>query len=184
MAAVNSKKHVLTAAAALVLMLTAAFYALAQQAGETKKSAAAPAIGKRHTLAATLETVQWGWLDPKEPPKLTVDSGDIVAVETMMQTKTPEQVGEWLRSNILATVRAWKSHWPSAGLVFVMDGPASMFEFNEGDELVYFGRGRDRSKKVKLSLAMWNGAASGAGAYQVLLDGTREVGGYFVRWLS
>jgi hypothetical protein len=102
----------------------------------------------------------------------------------MMQTNTPDQVGEWLRGNILATVRAWKSHWPSAGLVFVMDGPGSLFELNEGDELVYFGRGRDRSKKVKLSLAMWNGAASGAGAYQVLVDGTREVGGYYVRWLS
>ncbi len=23
--------------------------------------------GKHHTLAATLETVQWGWLDPNEP---------------------------------------------------------------------------------------------------------------------
>ena len=24
--------------------------------------------GKHHTLAATLDTVQWGWLDPNEPP--------------------------------------------------------------------------------------------------------------------
>lgn len=131
-----------------------------------------------------------GWLHdgfPESTPggKKTVLVGGLqTAVETMMQTKTPEEVGEWLRNNVLATVRAWKSHWPSAGLVFVMDGPGSMFEFNEGDELVHFGRGRDRSKKVKLSLAMWNGAASGAGAYQVLVDQTREVGGYFVRWLS
>ena len=86
MAAVTSRKHVLTAVAALVLMLTAAFYALAQQAGDGKKSSAAPGIGKRHTLAATLETVQWGWLDPKEPPKLIVDSGDTVSVETMMHS--------------------------------------------------------------------------------------------------
>src|SRR5437867_3728079 len=86
MGAMGSRKHVLTASAALVLMLTAAFYALAQQAGDAKKSAAAPAIGKRHSLAATLETVQWGWLDPKEPPKLTVDSGDTVSVETMMHS--------------------------------------------------------------------------------------------------
>ena len=54
MAAVNSRKQILTASAVLVLMLTAAFYALAQQPGEPKKSAAAPAIGKRHSLAATL----------------------------------------------------------------------------------------------------------------------------------
>jgi len=65
-------------------MLTAAFYALAQQTPDAKKTATAPAAGKRHTLAATLETVQWGWLDPKEPPKLTVDSGDTVSVETMI----------------------------------------------------------------------------------------------------
>ena len=56
----GSRKHVLTASAALVLMVTAAFYAVAQQAGDAKKSAAAPAIGKRHSLAATLETVQLG----------------------------------------------------------------------------------------------------------------------------
>ena len=42
--------------------------------------------GKHHTLAATLETVQWGWLDPKESPKLTIDSGDTVSVETMMHS--------------------------------------------------------------------------------------------------
>ena len=84
MALVNSRRHVLTASAALVLMLTVAFYALAQQTPDAKKTA--PAAGKRHTLAATLETVQWGWLDPKEPPKLTVDSGDTVSVETMMHS--------------------------------------------------------------------------------------------------
>ncbi|MCX5658335.1 MAG: hypothetical protein NTW19_01265 [Planctomycetota bacterium] len=107
-------------------------------------------------------------------------------VETMMQTHPPEAVAEWLRTNALAVVRAWKSHWPNVGLVFVMDGPGTLFEFNEGDELVYFGRGRDRSKKVKLSSAIWNGAASGAGAYQLIVEktGGREVGGYYVGWLS
>jgi hypothetical protein len=65
-----------------------------------------------------------------------------------------------------------------------MDGPASLFEYNVGDELIYFGRGKDRTKKVKLSLAIWNGAASGAGAYQVLDPKSNEIGGYFVRWLS
>lgn len=124
---------------------------------------------------------------PESPPtgKRTVLIGGLQAtVETMMQTQTPEAVTEWLRNHILASVRAWKSHWPNVGLVFVMDGPATLFEFNEGDELVYFGRGRDRAKKVKLSLGMWNGAASSAGAYQVLVETSGEVGGYFVKWLS
>ncbi|PYX84005.1 MAG: acetamidase [Acidobacteria bacterium] len=41
---------------------------------------------KHHSLAATPDTVQWGWLDPKEPPKLTIDSGDTVSVETLMHS--------------------------------------------------------------------------------------------------
>jgi acetamidase/formamidase len=86
MAAMRSSKHVLTALIALGLMLTVALYALAQQSGDPKKGAAAPSSGKRHALAATLDTVQWGWLDPKEPPKLTVDSGDTVSIETMMHS--------------------------------------------------------------------------------------------------
>ena len=55
------------------LALAASGTVLAQQKG-----------GKHHTLAATLETVQWGWLDPNEPPKLKVNSGDTVSIETMM----------------------------------------------------------------------------------------------------
>jgi acetamidase/formamidase len=41
---------------------------------------------RHHSLAATLDTVQWGWLDPKEPPKLTINSGDTVSIETMMHS--------------------------------------------------------------------------------------------------
>ncbi|HEU4378733.1 MAG TPA: hypothetical protein VFR73_09180, partial [Hyphomicrobiaceae bacterium] len=65
----------------------------------------APA-GKHHTLAATLETVQWGWLDPREKPKLTVDSGDTISIETMMHSHdkvqpgiTMEQVVELRKAN-------------------------------------------------------------------------------------
>src|SRR5258708_14436732 len=41
------------------------------------------AFAKHYVLKATPENVQWGWLDPKEPPKLTIDSGDTVSIETM-----------------------------------------------------------------------------------------------------
>jgi acetamidase/formamidase len=53
----------------------------------------APEGAKRYELRATPDTVQWGWLDPKEPPKLRVRSGDIVAVETLMHAKDQIQKG-------------------------------------------------------------------------------------------
>jgi len=49
--------------------------------------------GKHHQLPATLDTVQWGWLDPKEPPKLTINSGDTVSIETMMHAHNKVQQG-------------------------------------------------------------------------------------------
>ena len=49
--------------------------------------------GKHHRLKATPENVQWGWLDPKEPPKLTIDSGDVVSVETLMHARDQIQPG-------------------------------------------------------------------------------------------
>jgi acetamidase/formamidase len=51
------------------------------------------AAGKSHSLAATLDTVQWGWLDPREKPRLTVDSGDTVSIETMMHSHDKIQPG-------------------------------------------------------------------------------------------
>ena len=85
-------KRLATAFAVLVVALSAALYALAQPRSETKATAA-KAEGKRHRLAATLETVQWGWLDPKEPPKLTIDSGDVVSIETMMHAHDKVKAG-------------------------------------------------------------------------------------------
>jgi acetamidase/formamidase len=68
---------------ALALVLGATPFALAQQKEKPKRArAAASETGKHHVLSATKQTVQWGWLDPNEKPKLTVDSGDTVSVET------------------------------------------------------------------------------------------------------
>ena len=56
----------------------------------TANAAAAP----RHVwLKATPENVQWGWLDPKEAPRLTIDSGDIVSIETLMHARDQIQKG-------------------------------------------------------------------------------------------
>jgi acetamidase/formamidase len=45
-----------------------------------------PGLGQRrtHPLKAAPDTVVWGYYDPSIPPVLTVDSGDIVDVETMV----------------------------------------------------------------------------------------------------
>jgi acetamidase/formamidase len=47
-------------------------------------SSSPPVEGQSYVLQATPQNVQWGWLDPNEPAKLRVDSGDMVAVETLM----------------------------------------------------------------------------------------------------
>lgn len=51
-------------------------------------------LRKHHVLAATPETTQWGWLDPKEKPKLTVNSGDTISNETMMHSMDAVQPGK------------------------------------------------------------------------------------------
>ena len=94
--------------AAVVVAITAGAV-IAQQSAPPRGShdwaPAAPA-GKHHTLAATLDTVQWGWLDPQEKPKLTVNSGDTISIETMMHSHdkvqpgiTMEQVVELRKAN-------------------------------------------------------------------------------------
>ena len=72
------KKLMVTVFAALNWLLVASLAAESLQAAEAKQQAGP----KRYTLPANLETTQWGWLDPNESPKLTVDSGDSVSVET------------------------------------------------------------------------------------------------------
>ena len=66
-------------------VLLAILLATASTAVGQKKAPAQSAggTGKHYTLAATKENVQWGWLDVNEPPKLTIDSGDTVSIETL-----------------------------------------------------------------------------------------------------
>jgi hypothetical protein len=90
----------------LGLVLALGLYAVAQQVEESKRARAVPVGGgTMHVLPATLETTQWGWLDPKEPPKLAVNSGDTVAVETMMHSHNKIQPGTTMEE-IVALRRA------------------------------------------------------------------------------
>ena len=86
----------------------------------------------------------------------------------------------WLRTNILPLCRMWSNHWAGVGLVFGMDGPGKLFQLNEPDDLVYFGRASDRDGKLCLTRAIWNGAATGNGAYKLIVESTRDIGGFHV----
>jgi len=68
-----------TASAFVLCFLLATPNARPQQ----KRPAAQPPEGKHYVLPANKETVQWGWLDPNEKPKLVVNSGDTVSIETL-----------------------------------------------------------------------------------------------------
>ena len=94
MAKLRTRKWLLSAVASLTCLLAVGFYALAQAPDEGKRDRKVAVTGGTfHALPATLETTQWGWLDPKEPPKLVVNSGDTVAVETMMHAHNKVQPG-------------------------------------------------------------------------------------------
>jgi len=110
----------------------------------------------------------------------------IGGLQTILETiGTNVEQYDWLRANIMPFLRAVQGHWPRVGIVFGVTGPRSMFHLNEGDDLVYFGRSKDRNKNVRITLGMWNGAATGEGAYRLMTTGTKkEVGGYHVNHIS
>jgi acetamidase/formamidase len=67
----------------LVPVLAAALASSAQQASPASSTAHAAASSKHYSLPATPENVQWGWYDPSEKPRLVVNSGDTVSIETI-----------------------------------------------------------------------------------------------------
>jgi len=132
--------------------------------------------------ATPLRTVL-GWVRdglPESPPndRQTVLVGGL---QTVLEVLPSTEDGyRWLRENILPLCRMWCARWDRVGLVFGMDGPSRLVELNEADDLVYFGRGTDRDSKICLTRAIWNGAATGNGVFKLVLEGTREVGGFHV----
>jgi acetamidase/formamidase len=93
-------KRLVAVVASVVVVLGIGFYAVAQQPyqltpmDEAQRDRAVSVGGaKYHVLPATLDTTQWGWLDPNEKPKLVVNSGDTVAIETMMHAHNAIQPG-------------------------------------------------------------------------------------------
>src|SRR6266849_10221301 len=85
--------------------------------------------GKHHTLAATLETVQWGWLDPNEPPKRRINSGATVSIETMMHAHDKVKPGSTM-DEIIALRKANPGGGPHS-----MTGPIYVEGAEPGDVL-------------------------------------------------
>lgn len=138
--------------------------------------------------AVPLRTVL-GWMTngfPDSPPgdRPTVLVGGLQTVLSTASPSSPEAVYDWLRQNVLPLVRAFQSQWDHVGLVFGMDGPRQWFDYNVADDVIYFGAGHDRAKKIKLSLGIWNGALTGDGAFELTVPGGKEPGGYHVQRVS
>jgi len=54
-----------------------------QQGSGSESNAHASGASKHYFLPATPANVQWGWYDPGEKPKLVINSGDTVSIETI-----------------------------------------------------------------------------------------------------
>src|SRR6202051_5367594 len=66
----------------VLLIFAVSFCADAQAQNASEKPVAQKSAGKHYVLPANKDTVQWGWYDATEKPKLVVNSGDIVSIET------------------------------------------------------------------------------------------------------
>ena len=129
-------------------------------------------------LRTALEWQQHGL--PESPPgggKTVLVGGLQTVLEVMPDA---DAAYAWLRANILPLCRMWSNHWAGVGLVFGMDGPGKLFQLNESDDLVYFGRGTDRDTKLCLTRAIWNGAATGNGVFKLIVESTKDIGGFHV----
>ena len=136
--------------------------------------------GDAVSLRAALSWMEHGF--PDDPPggSQTILVGGL---QTVLDTAdSAENAYQWLRDNVLPLVRAVQSQWDRVGLVFGMDGPGKLFHHNEADDLVYYGRSRDRDRNIRITLGIWNGAAHDA--YRLIADGAKEVGGYHVKRVS
>jgi len=72
----------LAAPATLALILTVALAGPAQQ-GSGSEAHAPAAASTHYFVPATAQNVQWGWYDPGVKPRLVINSGDTVSIETI-----------------------------------------------------------------------------------------------------
>jgi acetamidase/formamidase len=86
--------------------------------------------GRVHVLPATLETTQWGWFDNAELPRLIVDSGDTVVVETMSHAH-----GQLWPGRTIEELKKLRTDWPGRGPMS-LTGPIYVNGAEPGDTLL------------------------------------------------
>src|SRR5437879_11053144 len=69
--------------AALALVLAFAFALYGRAATGSESDSHVSRASRHYFLPATPENVRWGWYDPNEKPKLVINSGDTVSIETI-----------------------------------------------------------------------------------------------------
>jgi acetamidase/formamidase len=86
--------------------------------------------GKRlHLLPATLETTQWGWFDNAQPPVLRVNSGDTIAMETMMHSHN-----QVIPGTTIEQIKKLRTDFPGRG-PHTLTGPIYIEGAEPGDVL-------------------------------------------------
>jgi acetamidase/formamidase len=76
-------KAIFTLSATAAVLLALSHPSLAQEAHKADSTTSGSRPSRHYSLAATPANVQWGWYDPNEKPKLTIQSGDTVSIETL-----------------------------------------------------------------------------------------------------
>jgi acetamidase/formamidase len=69
--------------ATLALILVSAPPGVTQQPNASAAATKDAGAAHHYLLPATEANVQWGWYDPREKPKLVINSGDTVSIETL-----------------------------------------------------------------------------------------------------
>jgi acetamidase/formamidase len=127
-------KYVLAVAVSVIAL--ASIGALAQQPPSAisgaQKLMVVPASkypGHVYVLPATLETTQWGWFDNAELPRLVIDSGDTVVVETMSHSH-----GQLWPGRTIEELKKLRTDWPGRGPMS-LTGPIFVNGAEPGDSL-------------------------------------------------
>ncbi len=102
----------------------------AQSPADPKLQSVGLPNGKKiHLLPATLETTQWGWFDNAQAPVLRVNSGDTIALETMMHSHNQVVPGATIEQ-----IKKLRTDFPGRG-PHTLTGPIYIEGAQPGDVL-------------------------------------------------